>query len=101
MVRLPLYLGLLVCAGCTRAPDVPSAPETRAERLAVLDRIAAECQVPRAMMTLTGEDDLRLNPPRDLAYERMECVLRRIDQLNLPPSRDGYVSNQSVGLRAS
>jgi len=84
-----------LCA-CDRQPSVPPPPETRAERLAVVERIAAECQVPPATLELVGEDQLRLNPAPDLAYEKMECVLRRLDGLNLPPGNVGFVGNASA-----
>ena len=91
-----LLAGALLAAGCSSEPAVPRPPETRAERLAVVARIAAECRVPPATLELVGEDELRLNPAPDLAYERMECVLGKLDGLNLPPGNVGFVGNASA-----
>lgn len=88
-------------AACGREPTVAGPPETRAERLAVLDRIAAECRVPRAMMELIGEDALLLRPAPDEDYERVDCVLRRLDGLNLPSGRLGFVGNEAPAAEAN
>jgi hypothetical protein len=96
-------VGLCACAlliaACSRQPPVTAPPETRAERLAMVDRIASECQAPRAMMELVGEDRLRLRPGRDEAYEHVECVLRRIDGLNLPPGHVTFVGMPAPGAQ--
>ena len=91
-----LIAGALLASGCSREPAVPRPPETRAERLAVVERIAAACQVPRATLELVGEDELRLKPAPDLAYEKMECVIGKLDGLNLPPGNVGFVGNAAA-----
>lgn len=91
-----ILVAIVLAAGCSSEPAVPRPPETRAERLAVVARIAAECRVPPATLELVGEDELRLNPAPDLAYEKMECVLRKLDGLNLPPGAVGFVGNASA-----
>ena len=88
---------LAACAACSGQRPVAAPPETRAERLAMLDRIASECQAPRAMMELVGEDRLQLKPGRDEAYEKIECVLRRIDGLNLPAGHVTFVGMSAPG----
>ena len=97
--RHALLLALAACTACSRQPPVAGPPETRAERLAVIDRIATECQVPRAMMELAGDDQLQLRPGSDLAYERVECVLRRIDGLNLPAGHVTFVGVPAPAAR--
>jgi hypothetical protein len=88
---------LLAAAGCSheaRAPVHP--PETRAERLAVLDRIAAECHVPRATLVLVGEDELRLQVRPDEQYEHVACMLNRLDAVNIPRQHMGFVGNELI-----
>ncbi|HST35491.1 MAG TPA: hypothetical protein VLK25_02525 [Allosphingosinicella sp.] len=94
------YLSLFIlaaCAGCSSQAPISAPPETRAERLAMLDQIASECQAPRTMMELVGEDRLRLKPGRDEAYEKVECVLRRVDGLNLPAGHITFVGMAAPG----
>jgi len=96
-----LIAAAALLASCERAPQGIAPPETRAERQLAIDRIAAECQVPRVMMILVGEDRLRLQPPPELAYERLECVLRRIDQLDLPPGNVDFPGDQARAPEAN
>jgi hypothetical protein len=97
------FLALVVgAAACSDAPPAPPAPaESRAERLAVLERIAGECQVSPEMMELVGEDELRLRPSPSEPYERVECVLRRIDQLNLPAGKVGFAAETGNAAEAN
>lgn len=86
---------LPVAAACSpeaRTPMHP--PETRAERLAVLDRIAAECHVPRSTLLLVGEDELHLQVRPDEPYEHVDCLLHRLDAANIPEQHMGFVGNE-------
>ena len=100
-LRIRVALTFVLCSSalgaCSGQPEITAPPETRDERLAMLDRIASECQAPRAMMELVGEDQLRLKPGRDEAYEKVECVLRRIDGLNLPAGHVTFVGMPAPG----
>jgi hypothetical protein len=92
--------GAALLAACGR--ETPAAmPETRAERLAALDRIAAECGVSRAMFDLVGDDELQLRPRPDEDYERVDCALRKLRENG--PMHDvpmGFVGNEAPGRGA-
>jgi hypothetical protein len=93
---------LPVAAACSReAPPPVHPPETRAERLAALDRIAAECHVPRSMFILLGEDELGLRPRPEETYEHVDCVLRRVHEANIRLQHIGFVGNEVPTLDAN
>ena len=86
---------LLMVTACSREAPAPVwPPETRAERLAALDRIAAECHVPRSTLMLVGEDELHIRPAPEEAYEHVDCVLRRVHEANIPLQHMGFVGNE-------
>ena len=88
---------LLLAAACSREAEVAMRPpETRAERLAVLDRIAAECNVPRATLILVGEDELRIQVRPDEPYEHVTCMLHRVDAANAHLRHAGFVGNEAI-----
>jgi len=80
---LIVLVGAAACAACAKSPAPAAPPETRAERVAVLDRIAADCGLPRAALVLMGEDQLQFRPARDAGIERVDCVLRKIQAANV------------------
>jgi hypothetical protein len=86
---------LLPAVACTKASNPVSPPETRAERNAALDRIAERCGVDRSVLTLVGDDELRLRPTPDTPYERVECVLGRLGEANVDSNQIGFVGNEA------
>ena len=91
MVRHTPLLVLLACVACSNEPSVSAPPENRAQRLAVLDRIASQCQVARSAFVLVGEEELRVNLGGEENFEKVECVLRHVDGLNLPPGNVNFI----------
>jgi hypothetical protein len=101
MIRAAAIGTGLLLAGCTREAPVPALPESRAERLALLDRIAAECRVSRSAFTLAGAEELRVDLGGEERFERVECVLRRVDGLNIPPGKLHFVVGQAAAPEAN
>lgn len=104
MPRRAAFATLLLPVAAACSPGAPTPvhpPETRAERLVALDRIAAECHVPRSMFILIGEDELGLRPRPDETYEHVDCVLRRVHEANIRLQHIGFVGNEVPALEAN
>ena len=44
---------------------------------AQINRVAAECKVPRKWMSLRDDGSMRLRLPKSAPYEKVDCVVRR------------------------
>lgn len=92
-----LLLASTACAACAQlsAPVPASGSGPRAERIAVLDRITAACRVARSTLILVGEDELHFRPAPEEDYERVDCVLRKVQAANLRLRTMGFVGNEA------
>ena len=64
------------------------------QRQAVLDKIADKCGLPRSVFTLTGDDELTLQPESTSAYSSVDCALSEIKKSKLP-LKLGFVGNEA------
>lgn len=97
MSRLALLFlaSLFAAAVAACARSVPSIPNAvRAERMAQLEKIAADCRLPATTLKLVGTEDLRVQPPPDAEYEQVDCVLKALKKTDFP-QKMGFVGNES------
>jgi hypothetical protein len=89
---LALILTATVAACTHRVPPIPHT--VRAERMALLEKIAADCRLPATTLKLVGAEDLRLQPPPDAGYEHVDCVLKALKKTDFP-QKMGFVGNET------
>lgn len=81
-------VGLAACA----QPRDP-----RAERQALLDRIAAACGLPGSAFLLTDANEVRFRPPPESRYGSVDCALTKLrDNRLLRDAAVGFVGNEAV-----
>jgi hypothetical protein len=81
---------LAACAGCAEKP----AARPRAERLAALRSIAAECRLPDSALMLDSENQLHVKPPPGASYARIDCLLKSLEKTGMP-LKMAFVGNEA------
>jgi hypothetical protein len=78
----------------TVAACTPSSRAGAAERVAALNKIADDCELPRGALKLVGGDHLQIQPPAGSRFEAVDCALAEIRKADFP-LKIGFVGNEA------